>query len=80
MDGGSENRIVYMTSDMIRLYTVKDTAKILGVSVNKVYELIQNGELKAFDLGRWKIKGEEINRYIDSLPEIRPEEAVIENK
>ena len=73
MDGRSESRIVYMTSDMIRLYTVKDTAKLLGVSVNKVYELIQNGELKAFDLGHWKIKGEEINRYIDSLPEIRPE-------
>lgn len=80
MDGGSENRIVYMTSDMIRLYTVKDTAKLLGVSVNDVRKLIRDGRLKAFDLGRWKIKGEEINRFIDSLPEIRPEEAAIENK
>lgn len=38
------------------LYTVKETAKILKVNTNRVYELINKGVLPVLKLGSYKIR------------------------
>ena len=48
------------------LYTVTEVSKVLKVNRNKVYELINSGELKALRLGRLKVTEAEIERFIRS--------------
>lgn len=44
---------------------VSDAASLLGVSSQKVYEMIRNGDLKAYKDGKvWKIHGHSIEAYI----------------
>ena len=49
-----------------KLYNVTETGKLLGIGKAKVYELINNNYLKAWDLGGLKISNTEIDRFIDS--------------
>jgi excisionase family DNA binding protein len=51
---------------MSKLYTVQETAKILRVNKNKVYEYIERKELKATKIGCLKIKEEWINEFIEN--------------
>lgn len=48
------------------LYMVKDVAKVLLVNPAKVYELIQAGELPALKLGSIKIRGSDLEKFIES--------------
>ncbi|WP_392486761.1 helix-turn-helix domain-containing protein [Haloimpatiens sp. FM7315] len=46
------------------LYTVDETAKLLKVNRNMVYDLINTGHLRAIKLGRKKIPAFEIERFL----------------
>ncbi len=46
------------------LYTIDQTAKILKVNRNMVYDLINKGHLRAIKLGRKKIPAFEIERFL----------------
>ncbi len=49
------------------LMHVSDAGSILGVSSQTIYELIHNGEIKAFKTGRvWKIAAQSVNDYANS--------------
>lgn len=46
---------------------VSDAASLLGVSSQKIYELIHNKELTAYKVGRvWKISVEALEDYLKS--------------
>ena len=47
------------------LYKVKDVAKILLVNPAKVYELIQAGELPALRLNSIKVRGSDLEKFIE---------------
>ena len=49
------------------MFTIQETAKMLGVSSHTVYKLIGSGELAAIKISPRKtvIKAEEIERYIN---------------
>lgn len=46
------------------LYTIDETAKLLKVNKNMVYDLINKGHLKAIKLGRKKVPAFEIERFL----------------
>lgn len=46
------------------LYTVPETAKLLKVNNNKIYELIKAGLLTPLKLGRYKIPRNELEQFI----------------
>jgi len=49
-----------------RLLPIVDVASILGVNRNKVYDLINNGLLKALKLGSLKVTLLELMRFIET--------------
>lgn len=50
------------------LYTVSEAAKILKVNVNDVYNLINTGQIPCLILGRKKIRGSDLERFIEKYP------------
>ena len=55
------------------VYNVKQACAALNLGPNKLYSLLRSGELRGVKIGaRTAIKPEEIQRFIDSLPEYRP--------
>lgn len=46
------------------LFSVKETAEMLYVNKNKVYDLIKQGKLGYVDIGARKIPKAEIDRFI----------------
>lgn len=55
------------------LYTVKEAAAVLHVSHNTVYEMIRKGEIKALKLGDKKIRGTDLETFIEKYPVCNPE-------
>lgn len=55
------------------LYTVKEAAKILKVNPSKVYELINSQQLPYLLLGQKKIRGSDLERFIEKYPAAQPE-------
>ena len=51
------------------LYTVKQVSKILLVNVNEVYELINSNKLPHLQLGSKKVRGSDLERFIETYPE-----------
>lgn len=49
--------------------TVEDVCSILMVGRNRVYELLNNQELKGFRIGKrtWRIPKSSVNEFIESL-------------
>lgn len=49
------------------MLTVRETAKILGVSFHTVYKLINSGDLSAVKISKRRtvVKAEEIEKYIN---------------
>lgn len=51
-----------------QVYTPKEVAKVLGVSVFTVHELLRDGSLKAFKItSRWRVKAEELERFMQDV-------------
>lgn len=58
----------------IRLYNIKETAEILGVTTRTLQTYIKNGRIKARKIGRgWKFTEQSINEFINGTDE--PKEA-----
>lgn len=52
------------------LYTVKEVAKILKTNPDYVYELIRKGKLPRLILGSTKIRGSDLEQFIEKqMPE-----------
>lgn len=54
------------------LYTVKEVAKILKTNPAGVYELINAGELPCLVLGAKKVRGTDLERFIEQYPASNP--------
>lgn len=50
------------------LYTVKEVSKILLVNPNTVYDLMNRGELPYLQMGAKKVRGSDLERFIESYP------------
>ena len=50
------------------LYTVKEAAKILKSNPNMVYDLVNSGQLPALRLGAIKIRGKDLETFINTYP------------
>jgi len=57
------------------LYTVLEVADILLSNTDVVYSEIRAGQLPALKLGRMKIRGSDLEQYIENLPAMKKEEA-----
>lgn len=50
------------------LYTVNEAAKVLKMNLGEVYKLINTGKLPALTLGRKKVRGTDLERFIMTFP------------
>lgn len=50
------------------LYTIKEAAEVLKVSKNQIYEFINSGRLNALKLGSKKIRGVDLEEFINQYP------------
>lgn len=57
------------------LYSVKEAAKILMLSINTVYSLMNQGKLPYLCLGSKKIRGSDLERFIETYPVGEPNQA-----
>jgi len=46
------------------LLTTNQVAQILQVSKRTVYRYIKSGKLKAINIGQWRIKKEDLDKFI----------------
>ncbi len=58
------------------LYTVKEVSQVLRVNTSKVYELINTGQLPYLLLGQKKIRGSDLEQFIEKYPVAQPENAL----
>jgi len=49
---------------MEKLFTLKETAKILRVSERTIMRYLKSGKLKASKLGQWRIKESDLERFL----------------
>ena len=56
--------LVSRFSNLNKLLTVSEVAKLLGVNRNFVYKLIKDGELQSYKIGSVKIRTEDLEVYI----------------
>lgn len=48
-----------------QLFSINDIQEALGIGRNKVYSLLQSGEISAFKIGReWRVTQEAVEAYI----------------
>lgn len=47
------------------LYSIREAAELLGISPNKLYNLIHAGQIKCIKLGSMKVSKTEIDRFIE---------------
>ena len=57
-----------MVKEYEPLYTVKEAAKILRVNVSAVYRFINSKQLPGLRLGAIKIRGSDLERFIEQYP------------
>lgn len=50
------------------LCTVKEASKVLKVNTDSVYDLIKKRQLPALRLGAMKIRGSDLERFIEKYP------------
>ena len=50
------------------IYSAKEVSKILQISINTVYQLMNSGELPYLVLGSKKIRGSDLERFIEKYP------------
>jgi len=49
---------------MEKLFTLKETAKILRVSERTILRYLKSGKLKASKLGQWRIKESDLEKFL----------------
>lgn len=50
------------------IYSVKEVSRILQISINTVYQLMNTGKLPYLVLGSKKIRGSDLERFIEKYP------------
>lgn len=61
------------------LYTVKEAAKVLKTNTNEVYKLINKGLLPRLIIGSYKIRGKDLEKFIDEQVAIQSQnDSVVE--
>lgn len=61
-----------MLNDYPNILTVAEIAETLYIGKNRVYELLENGSIKGFRIGRvWKVPKEALREYILSQSGLR---------
>ena len=50
------------------IYSAEEVSKILQISINTVYQLMNSGELPYLVLGTKKIRGSDLERFIEKYP------------
>ena len=50
------------------LYTVSEVSKILQTNVSSVYDLMNRGELPYLKLGSRKVRGNDLEKFIENYP------------
>lgn len=60
--------IVKGSDEMTELYTVKEAAQYLKISVRQVYNLIKSGHIQIVKIGKsTRIRDKELKRFTDGL-------------
>lgn len=49
---------------MLKIYTLKDLEKILGVKERTLFRYMQRGWLKGSKLGKWRFTDKDINDFL----------------
>ncbi len=57
-----------MVKEYNAIYSVKEVASVLQVSINSVYALMHSGRLPYLQLGAKKVRGSDLERFIESYP------------
>lgn len=57
-----------MVTEYKPLYTVKEVARVLQVSINTVYSLMNTGKLPYLLIGSKKVRGSDLERFIETYP------------
>ena len=50
---------------MDKLFTLKETAKILRVSERTIMRYLKSGKLKASKLGQWRIRQKDLEKFLE---------------
>jgi len=50
---------------MDKLFTLKETAKILRVSERTIMRYLKSGKLKASKVGQWRIKQSDLDEFLE---------------
>lgn len=50
------------------LYTAPEVAKVLRININAVYDLMNKGKLPYLVLGSKKVRGSDLERFIEKYP------------
>jgi excisionase family DNA binding protein len=57
------------------VYTVKETAQLLSLSLGTTYQLIRSGDIPAIKLGgRWVVPKRRLHEWVNNLPTTEPTE------
>jgi len=56
---------------MEKLFTLKETAKILRVSERTIMRYLKSGKLKASKLGQWRIKESDLNKFLEKHSNVK---------
>lgn len=56
--------IIYVNKIDKHIYSVKETAQILGKTPQAVYSMIERGELKTTKLGHIKVLGDDLRKIL----------------
>lgn len=54
------------------IYTVKEAAAVLKCNASKMYELPNTGQIPYLILGQRKIRGSDLERFIEKYPTASP--------
>lgn len=60
-----------MTSNVDKLFTIEEIAKILRVSGRSVTRYIESGKLKASKIGVWRIKESDLNIFLETTSNVK---------
>ncbi len=54
------------------LYTVKEASELLLMNTDSLYALIKKGDLTALKLGALKVRGTDLEKFIEKYPAYSP--------
>ena len=57
-----------MVTEYKPLHTVKEVSRVLQVSINTVYSLMNTGKLPYLLIGSKKVRGSDLERFIENYP------------